>query len=60
MTIRNHNDLEIVARKARRWRDHLKTNAGRQLTDDQRLDLAHVLDELQQYGLAVAPRPRVR
>ena len=58
MTIRNHADLDIVARKARRWRDLMTTPAGRQLTDDQRLDLAHVLDELQQYALRIAPRPR--
>lgn len=52
------SDLEIVGRKARRYRDRLRNEGGRLLTDSERHELAHLLDELQHYALRVASPPK--
>jgi hypothetical protein len=55
--IRTPDELELVSRKARRWRDTLRTAALVKLSAGERADLAHVLDELQHYALHGAPTP---
>lgn len=45
--IHTREELELVARKARRWRDTLRSAPLVKLSPGERADLAHVLDELQ-------------
>lgn len=45
--IRTPREQQIVTKRARDWRDKLRRGLLRRLSDDERADLAHVLDELQ-------------
>lgn len=45
--IRTQREQQIVTKRARDWRDKLRRGLLRRLSDDERADLAHLLDELQ-------------
>lgn len=45
--IRTQREQQIVTKRARDWRDKLRRGLLRRLSDDERADLAHCLDELQ-------------
>jgi hypothetical protein len=49
--IRTTHERELVARKARRWRDTLRTARIVTLSAGERAELAHVLDELQHFAV---------
>jgi hypothetical protein len=49
--IRTTQERELVARKARRWRDTLRTAPLVTLSAGERAELAHVLDELQHFAV---------
>lgn len=49
--IRTAHEQALVTRHARQWRDKLQRGLLRRLSDDERADLAHLLDELQ-YAVA--------
>ena len=49
--IRTTQERELVARKARRWRDTLRTASLVTLSAGERAELAHVLDELQHFAV---------
>ena len=56
--IRTDDERGLVARKARRWRDTLRTAPLVKLSAGERAELAHILDELQHYaahGAVAAP-----
>lgn len=48
-------ELDIVARKARRWREVLLRSSLVKLTTGERADLAHILDELQHVAVHGLP-----
>lgn len=57
--IATSEELELVARKARRWRDMLRSAPLVKLSAGERAELAHVLDELQHvavHGMPGGPR----
>lgn len=59
--IHTREELELVARKARRWRDTLRSAPLVKLSPGERADLAHTLDELQHvavHGLTAQPGHR--
>lgn len=45
--IRTTDERHLVAQKARRWRDLLRSSHVLRLSTVERAELAHVLDELQ-------------
>jgi hypothetical protein len=49
--IHTKDEAELVARKARRWRDTLRTAPLVKLSVGERADLAHILDELQHHAV---------
>ena len=49
--IRTPDERELVARKARRWRDLLRSSHVLRLSAVERAELAHVLDELQHFAV---------
>jgi len=49
--IRTTEERELVARKARRWRDLLRSSHILRLSAVERAELAHVLDELQHFAV---------
>lgn len=49
--IRTREERELVAQKARRWRDTLLKAPLLKLSAGEKADLAHVLDELQHYAV---------
>jgi len=49
--IRTPDERELVSRKARRWRDLLRSSHALRLSTVERAELAHVLDELQHFAV---------
>ncbi len=49
--IRTTDERHLVAQKARRWRDLLRSSHVLRLSTVERAELAHVLDELQHFAV---------
>lgn len=56
--IHTREELELVTRRARRWRDTLRSAPLVKLSPGERAELAHVLDELQHHAAHQTTLPK--